>query len=231
MLTIGFPISVLLRLTRSGWEVGNRLGAFVFIGVALVGAVALVQFWLARSQSRFAAMAVGAALTVIFLGGAISGSAQTAVPTGYKVSADALSIEPRGVAAARWTQERLGKGWRFAADRVNRLLLATYGRQRPVTTLQDRIDVSNLLLGDRLSAEDLNMITTGQVDFLLVDLRLSRALPLVGVYFETGEDPALHAAPPSTRALLKFSSQPGVSRAFDNGLIQIYDVRSLHAYR
>jgi hypothetical protein len=231
VLAIGFPASVLLRLTRAGWEVGNRLGAFVFLGVALVGAIAIVHFWLARSQGRFQAAAVGAILTVLFLGGAISGSAQTAVLTGYKVSADALSIEPLGVAAASWTKQRLGKGWRFAADRVNRLLLATYGRQRPVTTLQDRIDVSNLLLGDRLSSEDLNTITSGEVDFLLVDLRLSRALPLVGVYFETGEDPALHASPPSTRALLKFGGLPGVSRTFDNGLIQIYDVRSLHAYR
>jgi hypothetical protein len=229
ILTIGFPASVLLRFTRAGWEVGNRAGAFVFLGVSLVGAVGIVYFWLAGSKSRPRSLAVGVALTILFIGGAISGSALTAVPTRYKVSADALSIEPLGVATATWTREKLGDGWRFAADRVNRLLLATYGRQRLITTLQDKIDISGMLLGERLSDEDLYTITSGKVDFLLIDLRLGRALPLVGVYFEQGEDPRLHAAPPSTKALLKFNQQPGVSRIFDGGPILIYDVRSLHA--
>lgn len=229
VLTIGFPVSVLLRLTRAGWQVGNRAGAFVFLGVGLVGAVGIVYFWLSGSESRPRTLAVASALTILFIGGAISGSAQTAVPTGYKVSADALSIEPLGVAAATWTREKLGDGWRFAADRVNRLLLATYGRQRLITTIQDKIDVSGMLLGDQLSDEDLNTITSGKVDFLLIDLRLGRALPVVGVYIEQGEDPHLHAAPPSTKALLKFNQRPGVSRTFDVGPIQIYDVRSLHA--
>jgi hypothetical protein len=228
-LTLGYPISVLLRLTRAGWEIGNRAGAFIYFGVGLVCAVGIAAFWLRGSKSKLRTSAVGVVLTIIFVGGAISGSAKTAVPSGYKVSADALSVEPIGVAAAAWTKETLGRGWRFAADRINRLLLSTYGEQRVITGLQDKLDVSSLVLGDELSAEDMNTITSGKVDFLMVDARLAKALPLVGVYFETGEDPLIHEAPPSSEALRKFNRLRGVGRTFDNGPIAIYDVRSLHA--
>ncbi len=228
-LTLGFPVSVLLRLTRTGWEIGNRAGAFVYLGVGLVCAVGMVAFWLRGSNSKLRTSAVGVTLTILFIGGAISGSAKSAVPTGYKVSADALSIEPVGIAAAAWTKEQLGRGWRFAADRINRLLLSTYGEQRVITGLQDKLDVSSLVLGDKLTDEDLNSITTGKVDFLMVDARLAKALPLVGVYFETGEDALIHEAPPSSEALRKFNRLHGIGRTFDNGPIAIYDVRSLHA--
>jgi hypothetical protein len=229
VLTLGFPVSVLLRLTEAGWEIGNRAGAFVFLGVGLVCAVGIIAFELAGSKSKFRSCSVAAILTILFVGGVISGAGQTAVPTGYKVSADAFSIEPLGVTAASWTKEKLGTGWRFAADRVNRLLLATYGQQRVITTLQDRLDVSNLVLGDELSDEDLNSITSGKVDYLLVDSRLSKALPGVGVYFEKGEAFRIHQTPPSRQALRKFDRIRGVDRTFDNGPIAIYDVRPLHA--
>jgi hypothetical protein len=228
-MTLGYPVSVLLRLTRAGWEIGNRAGAFIYLGVGLVCAVGIVAFWLAGSKSKLRTAAVGVALTTIFIGGAISGSAKMAVPSGYQVSADALSVEPIGVAAAEWTKEKLGRGWRFAADRINRLLLSTYGQQRVITGLQDKLDVSRLVLGDELTNEDINSITSGKVDFLMVDARLAKALPLVGVYFETGEDPLIHEAPPSSEALRKFNRMRGVGRTFDNGPLAIYDVRSLHA--
>ena len=93
-LTLAFPVSVLLRLTRAGWEIGNRAGAFIYLGVGLVCAIGIVDFWLGGSKSKLRTSAVGIAMTILFIGGAISGSAKTAVPSGYKVSADALSIEP-----------------------------------------------------------------------------------------------------------------------------------------
>jgi hypothetical protein len=230
-LTLGFPVSILLRLTSAGWEIGNRAGGFLFLGVGLVCAVGIVAFWLPGSKSNLRTWAVVSALTIMFVGGVISGAAPMAVPADYKVSADALSIEPLGIAAASWTKEKLGTGWRFAADRVNRLLLATYGKQRIITGLQDRLDVSGLVLGDELTDEDVNMITSGKVDYLMVDSRLASSLPLVGVYFEKGEDAVIHKAPPSAEALRKFNSLRGVSRTFDNGPIAIYDVRPLHAQK
>jgi hypothetical protein len=190
--------------------------------------VGITAFWLAGNAGKLRLRAVSLVLTIIFIGGAISGSAETAVLGRYKVSADALSIEPLGITAAKWTRQYLGGGWRFAADRVNRLLLGTYGEQRVITGLADRLDISNLVLGDRVTDEDMNAIKRGRIDFIMVDSRLAKALPLVGVYFEQGEDSLIHQAPPTTEALRKFDRFHGIGRIFDNGPIAIYDARPRH---
>jgi hypothetical protein len=65
----------------------------------------------------------------------------------------------------------------------------------------------------------------GDVDFLLVDLRLSTALPVLGFYFEPWEP---STTPLSAAALLKFNKVDGITRIYDNGYIIIYDVRGLH---
>ena len=53
-----------------------------------------------------------------------------------------------------------------SADRINRLLLSTYGEQRVITGLQDKLDVSSLVIGDQLTDEDLQFDHDGQGRFL-----------------------------------------------------------------
>ncbi|MFI5013262.1 MAG: hypothetical protein ACHQAY_13045 [Hyphomicrobiales bacterium] len=231
LVTLVFPLSVLLRLTKSGWEIGNRLGSFASLGTALVAAIAIVGLWQSRSSSRIRAVSVALALGIMLWGGVILGWGPTAIVSRYKVSADAMSIEPLGIAAAEWTREWLGEGNRFATDRVNRLLLATYGHQTPVTTIKDGVDTSYVLFAQEVAEEQLDAIREGMVDYLLVDLRLTSARPVLGLYFEGGEDPAIHSAPPTTDALLKYDALKTVGRPYDNGAEVIYDVRSLYAPR
>jgi hypothetical protein len=64
------------------------------------------------------------------------------------------------------------------------------------------------------------------IDFLLVDLRLSTAPPVLGFYFEPWE--AQQGKQLSGTELLKFNDIKGVTRIYDNGWIIIYDVRGLH---
>jgi hypothetical protein len=177
LLTLGFPLSVLLRLTQSGWEIGNRLGPFVSLGVCVVVAIA---------------------------------------------------IEPLGIGAAEWTREWLGPGQRFATDRINRVLLATYGRQIPITSLHDKVDITAVLFAPVLGEEELRAIKEAMTGYVMIDLRLMTALPVGGVYFEGGEDPRINSTPPEPAALLKFNKISGVSRPFDNGATIIYDVRPLN---
>jgi hypothetical protein len=49
VLAFGFPVSVAFRLTIGGWEIGNRMGTFVFIAVGLVVAMSIVHFWQGRA--------------------------------------------------------------------------------------------------------------------------------------------------------------------------------------
>ncbi|TIW03341.1 MAG: hypothetical protein E5V77_03680 [Mesorhizobium sp.] len=64
------------------------------------------------------------------------------------------------------------------------------------------------------------------IDFLLVDRRLSTAPPVLGFYFQPWQ--RRQGTPISGAALLKFNDVKGVTRVYDNGWIVIYDVRELH---
>jgi hypothetical protein len=231
LLTLGFPLSIVLRLTSSGWQVGNRLGTFVALGSAAVAAVAAVGLWQGASTNRLRAVAVTGALTLMLLSGVVLGWGPNPIPFHYKVGADAMSVEPLGINAAEWTREWLGAGNRFATDRINMVLLATYGRQIPVTSLQDHVDISYVIFARNFAPDQLEVVREGMVDYLMVDLRLTTALPGMGAYFEGGEDAEIHSRPPDTAALLKYDAISKVSRPFDNGVAVVYDVRSLYAQR
>ena len=228
LATLVYPLSIALRLTRSGWEIGNRMGALSFFGVAPVAAIAIVLFWQGASKSRLRALAISAAASLTVVGGIISGEGATLLtPEHFQVSADNASIEPMGLATARWAKEWLGPGNLFAADRINRLLLATYGRQDVATTLQDPRDSSIALLSPTLGPAERRALRDVGVQYVLADLRLTYALPVVGVYFDGSTADHDYNRPIAPQFLLKFDRSRSVSRVFDNGYTIVYDVRSL----
>ncbi len=96
-----------------------------------------------------------------------------------------------------------------------------------IDSLRDRVDTSSVMFARTLGPEQLNALKVNNVSCILVDMRLSQALPRLGVYFEVGESRLLHLAPPEPAALLKFNEEREVSRPFDNGYIIIYDVSAL----
>jgi hypothetical protein len=103
--------------------------------------------------------------------------------------------------------------------------MVTYGEQRIITNLADRLDVSALLFTPSLGRTDSWIIENGQVRYLVIDHRLATALPMVGVYVEQGEpDTFRHTAPMALGPLVKFDRTRGIQRVFDSGEIVIYDV-------
>lgn len=222
----GFPISMVFRLTPAGWEIGNRMGSFVFVAVGLVVAVSIVHFWQARIV-RWNVIAISLAIGTILLGGITTGSGGRALRGPYRVGADPESIEPMGIEAAVWTRKWLAEGNRFGADRVSRSLLATYGQQNVITTIDDGVDVSRTFLGASLSPDALYPIRRGAIEYLLVDLRVTTGPAVLGEYFEKNEPG--RGTPPPADSLLKFDKSDQVGRIFDNGWIVIFDVRRLHA--
>jgi hypothetical protein len=224
LLTLGYPISMALRVTESGWELGNRIAPFIYLGIGPVVAIAVADFWQKPAANRWVSASAGIVLTIVLIGGTFVGWGISDISPRYRVVADAASVEPMGIDASKWTREWLGEDHNFAADRINQVLLATYGRQRVVTAEEVRVDVSTVLFSDKLGPEELNAIKTGELEYLLVDLRLTKALPVVGVYFSKAEAPVIHSVPPDADALLKFNGINGIGRPFDNGTIIIYDV-------
>ncbi|WP_145660548.1 hypothetical protein [Bradyrhizobium stylosanthis] len=225
ILAFGFPVSVILRLTQSAWEIANRMATFVFISVGLVVAVSIVHFWQGREARGWRRAGPAVALSIIVMGG-ITSSAPDPIRGRYKVGADQQSVEAMGIDTARWTNEWLAAGNRFTADRVNRLLLASYGRQDARVRIVAGVDTARLFEAETLDPDILRVLARSDIDFLLVDLRLSTAPPMLGFYFEPWQ-PA-HGKALSGSDLLKFNDIKGVSRIYDNGWIVIYDVRGLH---
>ena len=228
LLTLGFPLSMVFRLTKSGWEIGNRIGPFSFIGVAFVVAVGVAAClapgrWMVLRMAALAATAL-----VIVTGGIISAQGpRLLVPERFRVSSDSSSVGPMAIDAATWTRTWLGERHLFSADRINRLLLSTYGRQDVATTLQDGYDTSDAVLAPNFGPREKNLLRRAGVDFLTVDMRLTTDLPGVGVYFDGSARDQNHVAPLEAAPLLKFAHESRIGRVFDDGAISIYDLRAL----
>ena len=232
LLTFAYPISIVFRLTRSGWEIGNRMGPFAFLGVGVVLAIVVTTFPRIGRDSLLRTLIIAAGATAMVVGGVISSEGpQLLVPKSYQVSADAASIEPMGIDAAIWAKDWLGKGNHFAADRTNRLLLSTFGRQLVSTTLQHHYDAGEVLVADKVGPYERSLMNRLQIDYLFADLRLTTGLPVVGSYFDGGEADLMLSGPPQLQSLLKFDHTPGASRVFDNGYTIIYDVRDIDGRR
>lgn len=82
-----------------------------------------------------------------------------------------------------------------------------------------------LFFSPKVGSEELAALERKQIQYLVVDRRLSTAVPVNGTYFESGEPGAGdHASPIELLVLEKFDFVRGISRLFDSGDIVIYDV-------
>jgi hypothetical protein len=229
LLALLWPLSVLLHLTTAGWQLGNRMSAFAFIGAGLVAAFGVARFWRAQAQ-RTRGTVAGFALALIAVGGMINSWGPAAVRTQYRVAGDALTVEPMGIEAAAWTARWLGPNQNFMTDVENSALLLTYGRQH-IVTLPDAKMTAGLFSSPVISEWLRDAIRDQPIDYLLVDMRLSTQPALLGRLFQAGEPDGLSLTPLDPTALQKWDGDERVSRVFDDGWIRIYDVRALQNAR
>ncbi len=256
LISLLYPVSLIARLTARGAELAQRSAEFIFVGAGFVTALAalavydtaagyappdgwrsgIVAWLLSRLRlagsraGRLGTAAVMTGLIVLFMGGAVLGIAPWArLPGPYLVSADPRSVTPQGIDAAAWTLDALGPGRRFLSDRTSRTLLATYGRQHPISSAGDRINLRSAYFDTILTLEDQELLTRAGVEYVIADHRLPTSLPYVGVYVERGEQftSGPWTEPMSAAALDKWRALPGADRIYDNGDLEILDIRRL----
>ena len=223
---VAYPASGFFRLTRSGAEAADRSSAFVFVAVAFLCALAILGN-VRKSRSRSWIAGTTVVMSLLFYGGfALSGARWSRFPGPYLVAGDERSVEREGISAASWTRRFLGADNRIATDRVNRLLMFTHGRQRPVTALADGIDVSPLFFSPHIFRYERRLLRRGAIEYVIADYRLTRGLPALGFFYEPTEEGALtHRTPIQRAAYAKFDRLSLATRTFDSGNIVIYDVR------
>lgn len=226
-----YPLSQLFRFTTTGAELTDRAAPFLFIPIAAVLTICMAQFWPVRWLNWKRSIFLTGTIALLFLGGIILGTGPSSalLPGPYEVIADTRSIEPEGIQAAIWMQAYLGPNNRVATDRINQILMGSYGNQRIVSTIADKIDVSPVFFSPQMGQNDVSILSSARVQYLVVDLRLAQALPLLGFYYEQGETGAYkHTMPISLRALTKFDAIAQINRVFDSGNIVIYNVGGLY---
>lgn len=234
LAALAYPGTLLARLTERGAELSARSTAFLFLALGFVVAAALAGpvpalsiRWSVEPRWRLALRAVP--LVIVMIGGvAVADPVWGRLPGTYLVAADTRSIEPIGIAAAQWAVDNLGRDNRFMADRTNSLLLATIGDQHPVSASADHVNIRPAFFDLQLGTDAVDALEAGRIQYVLIDRRLSSALPLVGIYVEPGEaEEGPRRVPIDPAALGKFDGAPSVSRVYDNGAIQLYDVRTI----
>jgi hypothetical protein len=227
---LAYPVSQVLRFVPAGTTTGARAQAYLFTSVAFVLAVGVTHFWSSRVPKWRYSVAVTGAIVIIFIGGWILGTAPLwyRLPGPYVVSADHRSIELESVTAAEWAQSYLGPGHRVIDDSVNTLLMATYGNERVVTIQYDKIVVSSVFLSPHFDSGVEKALRRFEIQYIVVDRRLSTGLPRMGFYYD-GEEPdrLRYTKPIDPAALAKFDGVKNVSRVFDSGDIVIYDVEAI----
>jgi hypothetical protein len=250
LVGLAYPVSLVLRLTPTGSEAAGRSSAIIFLGLAFIVALGIVTFgdfvgWSAtrlRLPRSWSSRIVGlterptrwrviaaAGFGVLALGSVIVGtSPETRLPGPYLVEADPRSIDAEGIAAARWARNVLGPDARIAADRVNRLLLGSYGVEQVVFAHSEGVETWELFLSSGIGKDEQATLEAIHLSYLMIDRRLSGSLPLFGFYYEEGEIAAgPYTAPISPDLLGKWDRDPAVDRIFDSGDLQVYDVRRL----
>ncbi len=227
-----YPATLAARLTSVGAVVATRTPEFIFLGLGLIMALGVARATYRGRRGWLQIGAVSVMVSVLAVGGVIVGVAPWArLPGPYLVSADGRSVEPEGIAAATWAREVLGPDNMMVADRVNRILMSAYGLQTLVTTYETSIPVRRLYLTPEIGPIHRQIIADGQIRYLVADQRLTTGLPVVGHYFDRGEEAFIgrRQNPLDPLLLSKFDLLPEVNRVFDSGNIQIYEVSGLAA--
>lgn len=223
LVSLLFVLQPLGHLAQSTGEIADRSTTFAFIGIAFV-----LGWWIwQRAMTRRVALIATALATVTFLGGVMLGSGPLVqqVPGQHWIGADARSIDRYNLGAVDWMTANVAQRNSVFGNRVGMLLASADGGFKSATEIGTGKDASELLLNPAVTAEDLKLIRTLPINFLISDLRDASALPTLGFYVadkEWGQD--MRRVPVPRSALRKFDRVSGASRVYTNGPVTVYEL-------
>jgi hypothetical protein len=234
---LGYFLSMPFMLTEYGNEGARRSWAFTYVGLAVLTAPVIppllrrVVRWHPAGRS-----AVGGAVVVllcIVLVGNVSMSMNELYrfPGPYAYGSDTRSLNGELMQTVEWMKTTQGTGQNVVADRYTGLALAAFGLEWPAE-VSWAFPLWQLYFSVHLpSAALLQQIQHAHYRYLVIDKRMARYLPRVGVYFERGEPNAItRTTPPPAAALDKYETLPWVSKIYQSDNLEIYrfNLAALH---
>ncbi len=227
--SLAYPAILALRFTRSGWDVGSRATAFVYVPLAFTIAAG-IYLLLARESERprVRAVVVVLAASVIFAGGIVAGTSPiTRQPAPYDPGISEVPYDPESIAASDWAVNTLGPGRRFIGDSAGGVLIGSVGRQRLVTS-EDGVSVSAILLSPGFNENERTILKDGRIGYVLVDRRIAGTEPLKGFIYEKWERELFdYGSSVTSETVNKFDVMRNASKQFDSGNVQIFELQRL----
>ena len=232
-----YPLLLAFRLGRGGAELANRSTEFSYFGVAYLLALCATQTlgWAARARGALRwPGGIGASLAaaaLVFLGGFELGWAPVALQPGpYLPGANSRSITEEGKSAAVWAGRFLPPGSRVFTDKATALLMGSYGRLDPQIGYVRGAPLARLMTSARFDPSDRRIIKKDALQYIIVDKRLSTAVPADGFYFYPNEPNAYEYGQPIPRPrLTKCATVRSLVKVFTNGSVTIYGTRRVSA--
>jgi hypothetical protein len=217
-----------LRLAPSAWEVANRTNEFLFVGLGLVVAYAVVSRLppdASRRWTRIGSFIVAVAAAVAVVGGAITGWPVDAVLSSpIKIVASGhREIYSQPIALGKWVRTHLPNDGFGALDADARPILL-YGDKR--VYIEQTAGIEDILTTPSLSEGNLATLRAYKIRYVVVDERLRARDASRGYGFSMTPPggPRDELQPPSVAA--KFA-RLGAPLIYDDGNIFIYDLKNV----
>lgn len=255
VLAVGYPLSLGPRLAPRGVAISGRSSEYLFTAlgcvIGLLFTRAAARKSVRRSFQRFRRVGRHSALfrrrhlkpnrrwwrkvfittvmaavlvTVVFVGNVTVGTPafqrlpEASNPPGYE-----WLVQPDVINASIWARDHLGHNRRFGSNAIDASALATYGDQDIV----DFERVWPIFFAESMSTEVMREIKESQVQFLLVNWRMTRHSAVTPLYFFSPFEPEAGQIPIPKEALEKFSSYPCIQSVYLSGAIQIFDLSQI----
>jgi hypothetical protein len=223
--SVGFLGFYPLRLFPGAWETANRGQEFLFIGVALVLALALVRLARGDRLRRVRRPVLVSVIVVVICGGVISGwPSPLLLSQPLEVRVDHAVAVPQGLSAAAWAIHELPADSIYVGDEATGRELLVAGAH--YTLFGNGGDVPAILESAQLPAWQREALVQHDVDYVVLDRRKVAANNQAAYFFQPQRNPSDGLGYYSPGVRTKFEV-PTVSRIFDSGDVVIYEVRGL----
>jgi hypothetical protein len=237
VVALVYPLTAAGHLPAGTSQVADRSTSFIYAPLGFVFASWLMihrrsALAVSAAKRSLATVLVAGVATLVFFGGSVLGAGPpfARTPGKYVAGGGNRAMDRFTVASAEWLGRAALPNRRLYGDWVDGYISGALGDQQYLTAAGNGIDnlpVSRLVLAAP-SPTDATTIHEINLQLLVVDDRNANHVAAETPYTDSGEFlPRTRTGAPTTSAIDKFKTYPGSDTIYDNGPLQIYDVRGV----